>query len=176
MDAYKTTGCFDLTCSGFVQTSPDISFGGAISPLSTSSGKQYQITLGIYMDPFSGNWWLHFGSNIVVVDWPARSLMTYLKQSATMVEWGGEVYSPNVKKTPHTKTAMGSGEFPSFMWGKASFISNVRIVDYSFSLKYPDWVDTWADEYYCYSTYNYMKYEAEPVFYFGGPGQDSLCP
>ncbi|XVF48626.1 hypothetical protein PTKIN_Ptkin03bG0205300 [Pterospermum kingtungense] len=175
-DAYKTSGCFDHTCSGFVQTSPDIALGGVLSPLSKTSGKQYQITLGIYMDPYSGNWWLHFGTNIVVGYWPARSLMTYLKQSATLVEWGGEVYSPNVKKTPHTKTAMGSGEFPSFMWGKASFISNARIVDPFWTVKYPDFVGTYADENNCYSTYNYRKVGAEPVFYFGGPGQDSLCP
>ena len=106
--------------------------------------------------------------------------MSYLKQSSTLVEWGGEVYSPNVKKNPHTKTAMGSGTFAvdstSSLYGKACYMDNVRIMDYSLALKYPESVATWADEYYCYSTYSYEKKGAYPVFFFGGPGQNSLCP
>ncbi|XVE70964.1 hypothetical protein DITRI_Ditri10aG0111900 [Diplodiscus trichospermus] len=175
-DAYKTTGCFDLTCSGFVQTSSDVALGAAIDNWSKEGGQQFYISIGIYLDPQTSNWWLHFGNDIVVGYWPAGSLMFYLKTSSTLVEWGGQVYSPNVKKTPHTKTAMGSGDFASGLWGNACFIDNVRIVDYSLSLKYPEWVGTWADEYYCYTAYNYVKYGAYPVFYFGGPGQNSLCP
>lgn len=102
--------------------------------------------------------------------------MFYLKQSAILVEWGGEVYSPNVKKTPHTKTAMGSGNFASGLFSNACFMDNVRIVDFSLSLKYPEWVSTWGDEYDCYSVLNDVKYGVYPVFYFGGPGQGHFCP
>ena len=102
--------------------------------------------------------------------------MFYLNHSSTLVEWGEEVYSPNVKKTPHTKTAMGSGKFASAQFNNACYMDNVRIVDYSLALKYPEWVGTWADEYYCYTAYNYEKYGAYPVFFFGGPGQNNLCP
>lgn len=94
-----------------------------------------------------------------------------------MVQWGGEVYSPDVKKAPHTSTAMGSGQFARDLFGYACFIKHVRIKDYSLSLKYPEWVAPWGDENYCYSPYNYQPgFMSEPVFYFGGPGQNPLCP
>ncbi|KAH0870230.1 hypothetical protein HID58_077252 [Brassica napus] len=37
--------------------------------------------------------------------------------------WGGEVYSPittNVRKKPHTKTTMGSGRWPSYLFAEVS--------------------------------------------------------
>ncbi|XP_039007112.1 uncharacterized protein LOC120134743, partial [Hibiscus syriacus] len=98
-DSYKTTGCFDLTCSGFVLTGTEIALGGAIEPISSHFGQQYKIT-----DPKTSNWWLKYGKDIPIGYWPAATLMSYLKQSSTLVEWGGQVYSPNVKKKPHTKT------------------------------------------------------------------------
>ncbi|KAE8677836.1 EARLY FLOWERING 3 family protein [Hibiscus syriacus] len=176
-DSYKTTGCFDLTCSGFVLTGTEITLGGAIDHISSHFGQQYKITVGIYMDPKTSNWWLKYGSDIPVGYWPAATLMSYLKHSSTLVEWGGQVYSPNVKKKPHTRTAMGSGDFASGLFGNACFIRNPNIVDYSLALKYPEWVGAWADEAYCYSAYNYQKsYGTLPVFYFGGPGQNHNCP
>ncbi|MBA0827457.1 hypothetical protein Goarm_012239, partial [Gossypium armourianum] len=47
-DSYKTTGCFDMTCSGFVQTSSQYLLGGSIEPVSTEFGQQYDVTVGIY--------------------------------------------------------------------------------------------------------------------------------
>ncbi|OMO66913.1 hypothetical protein CCACVL1_20936 [Corchorus capsularis] len=177
-DAYKKTGCFDLTCSGFVHTSPKYALGAAFPNVSSELGPQYYVPVGIYMDPQSSNWWLKIGNtNISIGYWPAKSLMYYLKHSATLVEWGGQVYSPNVKKTPHTKTAMGSGDFASGLLGSACFIMNARIIDFSQIMKYPQWVATWADEVYCYTAYNYVEgYGSFPVFYFGGPGQNPNCP
>ncbi|KAK8698569.1 hypothetical protein V6N13_114681 [Hibiscus sabdariffa] len=176
-DSYKSTGCFDLTCSGFVHTNPDVALGAAIEPVSSEFGQQYHVTLVMYMDPQTSNWWLKFGADVPIGYWPAASLMFYLNHSSTLVEWGGQVYSTNVKKTPHTKTAMGSGQFASGLFGNACFIQNPNIVDFSLSLKYPEWVGTWADDYYCYTAYNYQKsYGTLPIFYFGGPGQNPNCP
>ena len=124
-------------------------------------------------DPNTGNWWLRLGQNVPVGYWPP-SLFCYMKQGpATLVEWGGEVYSSKVKKTrPHTATAMGSGNFASGLDGQ------VRIVNYSMQLKYPEWVGTFVDEAYCYSAQNYAQSLAqEPAFYFGGPGRYFIyCP
>ncbi|KAF3447499.1 hypothetical protein FNV43_RR12685 [Rhamnella rubrinervis] len=176
VDAYKSTGCFDLTCAGFVQTSQDLALGASLEPWSVDGGPQYQVTVAINLDPHTGNWWLKVGQNAALGYWP-RSLLNYLKASATSVEWGGQVYSPNVKKTPHTTTTMGSGEYASTLHGSACYIKAPRIVDYSLSLKYPQWVGTWADEPYCYSAYNYVQAPGvEPVFYFGGPGRNPNCP
>jgi len=47
-DAYKQTGCYNLRCPGFVQTSKTHVLGGAISPISTYNGRQLEITLLIF--------------------------------------------------------------------------------------------------------------------------------
>ncbi|KAJ1277113.1 hypothetical protein BS78_05G269500 [Paspalum vaginatum] len=63
-DAYETTGCYNLSCSGFVQTNNQI-------------------------DPGTGNWWLLVGTYFLGY-WPS-SIFTDLADSATIVKWGGEV-------------------------------------------------------------------------------------
>ncbi|XP_031255684.1 uncharacterized protein LOC116113666 [Pistacia vera] len=174
-DGYETTGCFDLTCTGFVQTDSEVALGASIDPISSRGGPQYQITIGITLDPNLGNWWLKY-NNKVVGYWPAN-LFSLLKHNAILVEWGGQVFSPSVKKTPHTKTAMGSGEMANALLGNACFIKNVRIIDNSLQLKYPEWVATWGDEYYCYNVFNDVKdYRDGPIFFFGGqPGSNLYC-
>lgn len=101
--------------------------------------------------------------------WP-KELFTYLNHSAILVHWAGDVYSINVKKKPHTKTQMGSGDFARSLYGFASYIKNIRIMDYSHKLKYPKWVYTSTDEEECYTSYNYIRYGVEPEYFFGGPG------
>ncbi|XP_020262343.1 uncharacterized protein LOC109838301 [Asparagus officinalis] len=46
-DDYKSTGCYNLICSGFVQVSNSIALGTAFSPPSTYEGVQYSITIFI---------------------------------------------------------------------------------------------------------------------------------
>ncbi|KAG6477505.1 hypothetical protein ZIOFF_066772 [Zingiber officinale] len=45
---YWTTGCYNLLCSGFVQTSNKIALGAAISPTSALNGVQFDIDLLIW--------------------------------------------------------------------------------------------------------------------------------
>jgi len=122
-------------------------------------------------DAHTGNWYLKLNKNIAVGYWPAE-ILSSLRHSAILVEWGGQVASGNIKKnTPHTRTQMGSGEFADGRFRDACFMRNIRIMDYSLQLKYPSYVSAMADEPYCYSALNEAKYGAEPVFYFGGPGR-----
>ncbi|RDX97678.1 hypothetical protein CR513_19531, partial [Mucuna pruriens] len=175
-DSYKSTGCFDLTCRGFIQTG-QVVLGGAISPISSEMGPQYEINVGMFLDPNSGNWYLKVKKNIPVGYWPAE-IFGLLKHSAILVEWGGQVSSTNIKKeTPHTRTTMGSGDFADGRFQNACYMRNVRIQDYSLKLKYPYPVNAVADEPYCYNSLNDVKYGLEPVFYFGGPGRNPpYCP
>ncbi|AED93504.1 AslB, putative (DUF239) [Arabidopsis thaliana] len=175
-DGYTKTGCINLLCAGFVQTSKKFALGATVEPVSSSSSTQYHITVSIFLDPNSGNWWLTCENNVLGY-WPG-TLFNYLKHSATAVQWGGEVHSPNVVlKKPHTTTAMGSGQWASYIWAEACFHTNLRIKDYSMQLKYPQFLSEYADEYNCYSTLLHRKtYMSEPHFYFGGPGRNSRCP
>ncbi|XP_019051659.1 PREDICTED: uncharacterized protein LOC104588257 [Nelumbo nucifera] len=171
---WTKTGCFDLLCPGFVQTSNEIALGSAIEPISVTAGPQYHIALTIFKDPYTRNWWLQMGNDIKIGYWPP-DIFSGLSHIASSVEWGGQVYSTNVRKIPHTSTAMGSGEFPAFMYGSACYIGHIRILDYSLTWKYPSWVYPLADEYNCYNAFSWIE-DTEPTLYFGGPGRSFKCP
>ncbi|GMY28828.1 AslB [Fagus crenata] len=129
-----------------------------------------------WTDPNAGRWWLQFQDEVIGY-WPGE-ILSNLKQKAILVQWGGDVYSKKMKPGhPHTATGMGSGDYASGLWGGACYIKNVRILDYSLQLKYPEWVTTAAEEPYCYNSLNYQRSLAmEPIFYFGGPGRNPNCP
>ncbi|CAN6382095.1 unnamed protein product [Urochloa humidicola] len=55
-DAYQRTGCYNLQCSGFVQTNNQIAIGASFSPVSSYGGLQYEIIILIWKDPKLGNW------------------------------------------------------------------------------------------------------------------------
>ncbi|XP_017420883.1 uncharacterized protein LOC108330827 [Vigna angularis] len=170
-DSYRSTGCFDLTCSGFVQTG-QVALGASIGPVSLFYREQYDINVGIFLEPKSGNWYLKVKNNMAVGYWPGE-IVGLLRHSATSVEWGGQVSSTNIRtKKPHTATQMGSGEFANGLYQQACYMKNVKIMDYSLQLKYPRDVTPVAQEPFCYSALNDARPGVEPMFYFGGPGQD----
>ncbi|KAL5074614.1 hypothetical protein RYX36_013598 [Vicia faba] len=175
-DSYHTTGCFDLTCKGFVHIASSTALGATLRPYSSPYNQQYEINIGIYSDE-GGNWWLNIKNGTVIGYWP-KEILGNLKHSATIVQWGGQVYSDKVKKKPpHTSTQMGSGDSASTRFGRACYMSNVRIKDYSKYLKYPKFITTHADEPYCYNYFNDVEQGKDPVFYFGGPGRSPpSCP
>jgi len=116
-------------------------------------------------------------NNIPVGYWP-KELVGNLQDSASLVQWGGQVFSYEVKtKPPHTGTQMGSGEEAYNKFGVACYMGGVRIKDNSQALKYPSFVSTHAIEPYCYSAFNDAPYGKDPVFYFGGAGRKPPhCP
>ncbi|EOA26182.1 hypothetical protein CARUB_v10019620mg, partial [Capsella rubella] len=126
-DTYNITGCYNLQCAGFIQVSDKIVLGGAISPVSTFEGNQYEITMSVWKDQKSGNWWLSLGSNHSLVGyWPAAIFANLAY--AENVEWGGEIVNSQTFGR-HTATRMGSGHFPDEGFGKVSYIRNLEIFD-----------------------------------------------
>lgn len=180
VDGYQKTGCFNLVCPGFVQTSKKIALGAPVSPLSVRGGPQYQIGVRIDHNKGSGSWWLQIGDDVIGY-WP-ESILKNLKQTATTVQWGGDVFSSNIKTTlPHTQTFMGSGFTGTSSqgprnWALTAYIKKIRIIDDTLQVKYPVSLQTNVDEPECYSAYNYQKApDIEPVLYFGGPGRNQNC-
>jgi hypothetical protein len=47
-DSYNSTGCFDLTCHGFVQIASEFAIGSSIGPYSSPFNQQYEINVGIF--------------------------------------------------------------------------------------------------------------------------------
>ncbi|KAL3511321.1 hypothetical protein ACH5RR_030722 [Cinchona calisaya] len=173
-DAYQATGCYNLLCSGFVQTNNQIAIGAAISPTSSYNGGQFDISLLIWKDPKHGNWWLEFGSGILVGYWPSF-LFTHLRDSASMVQFGGEVINSGVSGF-HTSTQMGSGHFADEGFGKASYFRNLQVVDSDNSLIPFSNLQVLADHPNCYDIQGGNNHVWGNYFYYGGPGRNSRCP
>ncbi|XP_030955689.1 uncharacterized protein LOC115977805 [Quercus lobata] len=174
-DASKTTGCFDLTCLGFVQTSDIIALGTAIYLISLPGGLPYQITIYIFKDPNTGNWWVQYGEKINIGYWPPN-LFKSLSFHAETMDWGGEVYSSKLQHAPHTATAMGNGNFPLPYLCNSGCITRMRIHDNSPTLKFPDWLETYTDKYNCYDVMYVGDYIEDPEFFYGGPDRNYICP
>ncbi|KAL2325298.1 hypothetical protein Fmac_024356 [Flemingia macrophylla] len=173
-DSYRSTGCYNLLCAGFVQTNNRIAIGAAISPVSSYASNQYDITILIWKDPKVGNWWMSFGEKTLVGYWPAE-LFTHLADHATMVEWGGEIVNSRANGQ-HTYTQMGSGRFAEDGFGKASYFRNLEIVDMDNTLTSVHSISTLAENTNCYDIKSYYTNEWGTYFYYGGPGNNPKCP
>ncbi|KAJ9554556.1 hypothetical protein OSB04_018601 [Centaurea solstitialis] len=166
-------GCYNLLCSGFVQTNDKIALGAAIDPISTYNDQQYDINLLIWKDPNSKNWWLRVGSSLVGY-WPS-TLFTDLREHATLVEFGGEVYNSEISDS-HTSTQMGSGHFAEEGFGKASYIRNIEVVDGENKLNRVSDMTLYADKTNCYDVTSGSAHDWGSYIYFGGPGNNPNCP
>ncbi|KAI8528220.1 hypothetical protein RHMOL_Rhmol12G0133700 [Rhododendron molle] len=173
-DAYQATGCYNLLCSGFVQTNNRIAIGAAISPRSSYQGGQYDISLLVWKDPKHGNWWLQFGSGPLVGYWPSF-LFTHLRNHANMVQFGGEVVNTRPSGT-HTLTQMGSGHFSGEGFGKSSYFRNLQVVDWDNSLIPVSNLRVLADHPNCYDIRGGINNVWGNYFYYGGPGRNVRCP
>ncbi|KAI7724584.1 hypothetical protein M8C21_015445 [Ambrosia artemisiifolia] len=153
-DGSKTTGCFNLQCSGFIQTNNKIALGGSV----VKGGD---------------NWWMQVDGETVGY-WP-KSLFSHLCESASLIEWGGEV--ANFSPDHHTTTQMGSGQLPKQGFRKASYIRNIQTVDESNYLRSPDNLNTATDDSCSYDISKHFKnddYWGTHIFY-GGTFQNIIC-
>ncbi|CAN4124208.1 unnamed protein product [Withania somnifera] len=173
-DAYQATGCYNLLCSGFVQTNNRIAIGAAISPTSSYNGGQYDISIMIWKDPKHGHWWLEFGSGVLVGYWPSF-LFTHLRGSASMIQFGGEIVNSRGNGF-HTSTQMGSGHFAGEGFGKASYFRNLQVVDWDNSLIPLSNLKVLANHPNCYDIQGGINRVWGNYFYYGGPGRNQRCP
>lgn len=173
-DAYQATGCYNLLCSGFVQTNNRIAIGAAISPTSDYNGGQFDISILVWKDPKHGNWWLEFGSGVLVGYWPSF-LFTHLRDHAGMIQYGGEVVNSRTSGF-HTPTQMGSGHFAGEGFGKASYFRNLQVVDWDNNLVPSSNLRVLADNPNCYDIQGGTNTAWGTYFYYGGPGRNSKCP
>ncbi|XP_047065639.1 uncharacterized protein LOC124673642 [Lolium rigidum] len=173
-DAYQATGCYNLLCSGFIQTNNQIAMGASIFPISNYGGSQYDINILVWKDPKEGNWWLQFGNDYVLGYWPSF-LFSYLADSASMIEWGGEVVNTEPDGS-HTSTQMGSGHFPEEGFGKSSYFKNIQVVDSTNNLKAPRGIGSYTEQSNCYDVQNGNNGDWGTYFYYGGPGKNPNCP
>ncbi|KAG0456578.1 hypothetical protein HPP92_024366 [Vanilla planifolia] len=173
-DAYQATGCYNLLCSGFIQTNNRIAIGAAIQPASTYGGGQFDISILVWKDPNHGNWWLEFGSGQLVGYWPSI-LFSHLADHASMVQFGGEVVNTQPSGF-HTSTEMGSGHFAREGFGRAAYFRNLQLVDWDNSLVPVTGLRLLADHPNCYDIQGGVSGVWGSYFYYGGPGRSLRCP
>ncbi|XP_004509631.1 protein neprosin-like [Cicer arietinum] len=172
-DGYNKTGCYNLLCSGFVQTNHQIALGSGITPISTYNGQQYGIMLMVRRDPKDGNWWFYFGLQNRIGYWPA-TLFNYLKFYANGINFGGAIINL-ASAGSHTFTQMGSGHFAEEDFGKAAHFRNIQVVDSDDNLiALPD-PETYVSFPNCYNIKTGMRDDWENYFYYGGPGRNPKC-
>ncbi|KAM6585021.1 hypothetical protein CsatB_012023 [Cannabis sativa] len=134
-DGYRSTGCYNLECPGFIQVSRSLALGSVLNPISTYNGRQTIIDVVLDQHTESGQWWVQF-QNEPIGYWP-NSIFTTLGNGGETVSWGGEIYN-DVANGHHTETQMGSGHFANEGFGRASYFSNIQYMDNSKLYKDPD--------------------------------------
>jgi Neprosin len=116
-DDYNSTGCYNLDCSAFVQTSHAVTIGGTLSPSSVYGGAQYEINLYFYLS--GGNWWFYWGGGAAsnaIGYYPTKLYKGGAMAShASEIDYGGEVVGTT------SFPWMGSGHFASEGWTKACY-------------------------------------------------------
>jgi hypothetical protein len=117
---------------------------------------------------------MQFGNQGTVLGYWPSFLFSYLADSATMIEWGGEVVNSE-PDGQHTSTQMGSGHFPEEGFGKASYFRNIQVVDSSNNLKAPKGLGTYTEHPNCYDVQTGSNGDWGHFFYYGGPGKNANC-
>ncbi|KAK4550977.1 hypothetical protein RGQ29_021216 [Quercus rubra] len=172
-DNYQNTGCENLDCPGFVQTSKSFAIGSALD-VSVYNSKQVDIGVAVYLS--DDKWWLKVNDQAIGY-WPI-SIYKYLKSSAARLDYGGEIYNAKVGGR-HTKTQMGSGHFPSEGYGKAGYFRHIQYMDSTGSFKdvEPGSLGKDAAKPSCYDIQIQSDKSSGTNFYFGGPGYSAdKCP
>ncbi|XP_027169341.1 uncharacterized protein LOC113769056 [Coffea eugenioides] len=128
-DSYGTTGCYNLLCSGFVQTNNRISLGAAISPRFTQNGRELDIDIPMMIakDAEHGHWWLEIGPGFVVGYWPSF-LFSHLHSHANMVQFGGIIVKTRSMGL-NAPTQIRTGDISDGGIGKASNSQDLKVTE-----------------------------------------------
>ncbi|KAI4294919.1 hypothetical protein MLD38_040791 [Melastoma candidum] len=124
LQGYNNTGCYDLLCPGFVQTDPIFPLGSILPVISVYKGSQTDITVKIYQDTETLNWWLLVSTREIPLGYWPRELFTHLDECATDLSFGG-----TVKNIPGLSyPLMGYGFFPLYDIFRSAYFKNIKYI------------------------------------------------
>ncbi|CAI9103289.1 OLC1v1001745C1 [Oldenlandia corymbosa var. corymbosa] len=171
-DNYKSTGCYNLLCEGFVQISNKFALGAPFHLLSNTNALEIEFSVVIFKGK---NGWLLQLDDFILGYWP-YSIFTSLKNEATLIEWGGFVFNSQIDGKQSTPTQMGSGHFPKEGLKKASYMRQLQVVDENLKLRSLESPQPLATQPNCYDvTLANNKLWGDFILY-GGPGRNPNCP
>ncbi|OMO84782.1 hypothetical protein COLO4_21841 [Corchorus olitorius] len=167
------TQCYNTRCPGFVSTHRKVGPDYPLRPTSTYGGQQYTLTLFIYQDPKTGNWWFGVSNwRIVIGYWP-KELLPKLSNGANHVAWGGIAIADKQGNSP----PMGSGHLPNSDCMRSCFFKSIKFQNNIRSKKFltpnDDATIHYVDKSGCYGimdTKDCGHKEFHYCFTFGGPG------
>ena len=159
-----TDGCYNVECSGFVQTANNVYLGSGFDHYSTRDGGQWGFNIQVQRSN-AGDWWLYYrgpGDYIPFGYYPGRLYGSgQLSRNADSIGWGGEdTGNPSALQE-------GSGALPTEGWRRAAYHDVVFYIDTN---RVSQWTNLFKVEQPndCYKT-DISNAGAKTFFYFGGP-------
>ncbi len=174
-DNYGSGGCYNLSCSGFVQVNNTVHLGGGFMNYSSAGGSQYEFKLLWYKDGTEGHWWLKYRDTWV--GYYPRNLFDEkgLRNNGAKVDFGGEIVNERTDNR-HTRTDMGSGNWPYQGYGQAAFQRRIRYVDTNNFYQRATNLNRTVTNDRCYDlALHTSSGDWEEYFYFGGSGFNTQC-
>jgi hypothetical protein len=173
--SHRIGSCYNLTCSGFVQTDNTVVLGGKFTSYSTTDGQQLDLQLMWYKDGADGHWWLRCGTTWVGYYPRTRFDSAGLADHADRVDFGGEIIDASGYNV-HTQTDMGSGAYADQGWQKAAYQRNIRYLDTSSAYQDAPGLTASNTDPWCYNIQLSNGAGAwGTYFYFGGTGYNTQC-
>jgi hypothetical protein len=165
-DDYNKTGCYNLTCSNFVQTNKSWPIGGAIGPISTYGGQQWELEIAYYLT--GGRWWLYVKGTAAanaIGYYPASQYGNgVMATHAAEIDYGGEVVGTT------SWPPMGSGHLAAEGWQKACYQRQIYYYQTGGGSAWASLTpSTTSPQCYTVTVNNFASPWNETIFY-GGPG------
>jgi hypothetical protein len=164
-DDYRSTGCYNLTCTAFVQTSSTWKIGGTLSPWSIAGGQQYEIQVAFFL--YQGRWWLYIGGEAgsnAIGYYPATIYRGgAMASGASEIDYGGETVGTT------SWPPMGSGAFANTGWQHAAYQRDIRYYPPGGGTTHASLTGSATSPCYTVSVARYAAPWNETIF-FGGPG------
>lgn len=116
------TGCFDLTCPGFVQTSHEIALGAAIYPISNPNGLPSEIIIYIHKVSLPQNHiFVHFSYNLIIT--PVAFVLPLSSRISTRTTGGCNTGKESTSDTGHLICLTGYSSMHRLCSGVVRYIA-----------------------------------------------------
>jgi hypothetical protein len=165
-DGYQNTGCYNLDCSNFVQTNKSWAIGGAVGPVSTYGGAQWELEIAVYL--YERNWWIYVhggAASDTIGYYPASQYGSGdMATHGTLIDYGGEVVGTT------SFPGMGSSHFANQGWTKACYQREVQVYPQTGGAQNASLspVQQWPN---CYTAQvNLYNPSWSETLWYGGPG------
>jgi hypothetical protein len=167
-DGYRTSGCYDHSCPGFVQYSYRVYPGSTFPAYSQYLGNQTEAQ--VLWEWWYGNWWLNVSGEWVGY-YPGYLFGSgEMATHSTMIQYGGEIVAD---ATRNVYPPMGSGRYAENGWQSAAYQRQIWYFDSGWVSHSPSLTANPNNTCSVGSSFSGPSAWAAPwgiYFFFGGPG------